>query len=169
MTNQMSFFFLDQTMMKFRICCALPEYISYQRHPLCFRRTRRTAAAVLRGVQAAGVALCYGNNNGGVCAAGSVHPLAPNVARSSPRLFSCPARLSNTPSPPLSFYSLPRLLCPPHSSFSLHFSRFLLLSISSHCTRAPPVYFSSQFHPFFFAPQRRPFNPEALRGEQNVH
>lgn len=108
---------------------------------------------MLRGVRAAGVALCYGNNNGGDCAAGSAHPLAPNVAQSSPRLFSCPARLSSKPpllfthspsaSPPLKLQFLPTFL-----SFSspLRLSHFLcpypdLLFIS-------PPSLSSQFHPF---------------------
>ena len=122
--------------------------------------------------QAAGVALCYGNNNGGACAAGTVHPLAPNVAQSSPRLFSGPARLSNKkPSPPLSFYSLPRLLCLPLSGFTfcLRPSRFLLLSISpTFCASClfllqPLLSISS-----FLLPHKDIHSPVALRGEQNV-
>lgn len=53
----------------------------------------------MRGAQAAGMALCYGNNNGGACVMENVHPLAPNVAQSPPLLFSCPARLPHTPPP----------------------------------------------------------------------
>lgn len=75
----------------------------------------------LRGAEPAGVALCYGNNNGGACAAGSARPLAPDVAPSSPRLFSRPARLSNKPSRPpllLLIHSLAPASVSPTTSFS---------------------------------------------------
>lgn len=112
---------------------------------------------MLRGVQAASVALCYGNNNGGACAAGSVHPVAPNVAQSSPRLFSCPARLSNKPSlPSPSIHSLAFCVSLTRASLSacvsLIFFPLHLLPLSVPIPM-PPVYFSSslssQFHPFF--------------------
>lgn len=97
--------------------------------PPCFCRTWRIAA-VLRGVQAAGVALCYGNNNGGACAAGSAHPLAPSVAHSSPWLFSCPARLCNRPSLPSAFvYRLPFCVYPNQASLSVHVSLIFFSSI----------------------------------------
>lgn len=112
----------------------------------------------MRGAEAAGVALCYGNNNGGACAAGSVHPLAPDVAPSSPRLFSCPARLSNKPSrstPSYSLRHLHRLF--PHSSFSFSHRVFQPLS-SSPSLRLSRARFSSslssQFQPFFCATMR---------------
>lgn len=108
---------------------------------------------MLRGVQAAGVALCYGNNNGGACVAGSIHPLAPNVAqRAHPGLFSCPARLSNKPS---------LLFTPSHAESQASVSSCIFLSFStslhlfplSVSAAVPPAYFSpslsSQFHPFF--------------------
>lgn len=112
---------------------------------------------MLRRVEAAGVALCYGKNNGGACAAGSVHPLAPNVVQSSPRPFSCPARLPiNPPSPPLLFTPSPSLPPPTQASLSPYIS-LVFLSSTSHLLSVPvpmpPVYFSSslssQFHPFF--------------------
>lgn len=132
-------------------------------HPPCFHQTWRTAA-VLRGVEAAGVALCYGKNNGGACAAGSVHPLAPNVVQSSPRPFSYPTRLPiNPPSPLLLFTPSPSLspplklhFLPTFLSFSspIHLSHFLclypcLLFIS------PPV--SPLNFSLSFAQQRQPF------------
>lgn len=111
---------------------------------------------MLRGVQAAGVALCYGNNNGGACAARSAHPLAPSVAQSSPWLFSCPARLCNRPSLPSPFI-YPLLSCdyPNQASLSVHVSLIFLSSILPTLSLYPCLLFffsstlSSQFHPFF--------------------
>lgn len=101
----------------------------------------------LRGAQAAGVALCYGNNNGGACVAGSVHPLAPNVAQRAHPGFSA-ARPGSPINPP--FCSLPR---PP--SLQLHFYFPLVFDFSPSlptfcvCSRASCLFPSSQFHPFF--------------------
>lgn len=130
---------------------------------------------MLRRVEAAGVALCYGKNNGGACAAGSVHPLAPNVVQSSPRPFSCPARLPiNPPSPPLLFTPSPSLP-PPHSSFtfSLHFSRFPLLYISPTfcaCTHAYCLLLLQSLLSIssFLLPHKDSHSPLALGGEQNI-
>lgn len=54
-----------------------------------FRRT----CCVLLWWSTAGGPVCQwgGGNNGGACVAGSVHPLAPNTAESSPRLFTPPS------------------------------------------------------------------------------
>lgn len=76
---------------------------------------------MLRGVWAAGLVLCYGNNNGGACAEGSVHPLAPNLAQSSPRLSSY--LLTHH------IHSLAFCL-PPLQLFPLRVFRFPLLSVS---------------------------------------
>lgn len=129
-------------------------------HPSCCWRTW-SSVAVLRGARAAGVALCYGNNNRGACEAGSVHPLAPNMAPISPWLFSCPAILSNKRLPPsLCFCSLPRSLRLPLTNFPTSFS---LTPLSL------PVYFSpslsSQFHPFF-CPTKTLIHPSPLEANK---
>lgn len=157
-------------------CCALSEYVLHWCHPPCFDRTWRIAA-VLRGVQAAGVALCYGNNNGGACAAGSVHPLAPSMAQSSPWLFSCPARLSNKPppsplllftpatpvSPLLRLHSLPTFLSFSSSPLSLPLSVPICM---------PPVFFLLQSLlsiSSFLLPHKDIHSPMALRGRRTKH
>lgn len=108
---------------------------------------------MLRGVHAAGVALCYGNNNGGACAAGSVRPLAPNVAQRAHQGLSAAQRgfPINPPS-----YSLPRLLrlqLQFHPASSLVFysspSLPLSLSIAPVYSPSPSLSLSSQFHSFF--------------------
>lgn len=145
-------------------CCALTEYILHWRRPPCFRRAWRIAA-VLRGVQAAGVALCCGNNNGGACATGSFHPLAPNVAPSSPRLLSCPAKLSKKKKTSL---VSPFIHSVPSVSPIFQLQLFIIFFFSPSALLSS-VYFSSsissQFHPFF-CPHKDSHSPGALRGEQ---
>lgn len=151
------------------LCCAFSGQILPWRQPSCFRQQRRTAAA-LHGVQAAGVALCYGNNNGRACKAGSIHPMAPNVAQSSPRLFSCPARLSNEPSLPPPTTTLPLLSTSlPSASPTLQFQflpTFLLFFYlhASHLLLLQPLLSISSF----LLPHKESHSPIALRGEQNV-
>lgn len=136
------------------LCCAFSGYILPWRQPPCFRQQWRTAAA-LHGVQAAGVALCYGNNNGRACKAGSIHPMAPNVAQSSPRLFSCPARLSNEPSlpSPPSIHFL--AFCISHTPVSVSSYVSLVLLFTCLLFFTPPV--SPLNFVLSFAPQREPF------------
>lgn len=150
----------------------LLQNTSHRCHPPCFRRTWRTAA-VLRGVQAASVALCYGNNNGGACAAGSVHPLAPNVAQSSPRLFSCPARLSNKPSlPSPSIHSLAFCVSLTWASLSAHISLIFFSVVPTFCayTHASCLFLLQSLLSIssFLLPHKGRYSPVALRGEQNV-
>lgn len=127
----------------------------------CFLSMWRSVT-VLHGVPCGGVVHCYGNNNGGACVARSIHPLAPSMAQSSCRLFSCLASLSNkllsfSLPPPLSIIylgfsaSLSLRLYFLKLSFSLlFFSRSLILcvclSLHAHCLFH---LLSSQFHPFF--------------------
>ncbi len=141
-------------------------------HPPCFRRTWRTAA-VLRSPQAAGVALCYGNNNGGACAAGSVHPLAPNVAQSSPRVFSCSAGLSNKPSlPSRSIHSLAVRVSPSQAWVSPHNSLIFFSVSPTFCayTHASCLFLLQSLLSIssFLLPHKDSHSPTALRGEQNV-
>lgn len=146
-------------------------------HPPCFHQTWRTAA-VLRGVEAAGMALCYGKNNGGACAAGSVHPLAPNVVQSSPRPFSYPTRLPINPPSPLFLFTPSPSLSPP---LKLHFlptflsfsSPFPLLSISPTfcaCSHASCLFLLQSLLSIssFLLPHKDSHSPMALRGEQNI-
>lgn len=128
-TNSVTFSALNYDMQFMMHPIVVRKSVLHLCHPPCFCRTWRIAA-VLRGAQAAGVALCYGNNNGGACAAGSVHPLAPSVAQSSPWLFSCPARLCNQPSL-LSPSIHPLLSCvyPTQASLSAYVSLIFFSSI----------------------------------------
>lgn len=110
------------------------------------------------------MALCYGKNNGGACAAGSVHPLAPNVVQSSPRPFSYPTRLPINPPSPLFLFTPSPSLSPP---LKLHFlPTFLSFSSPFHLSHflclypcllfiSPPV--SPLNFILSFAPQRQPF------------
>lgn len=129
-------------------------------HPRCCWCTW-SSVAVLRGARAAGVALCYGNNNRGACVAGSVHPLAPNTAPISPWLFSCPSMLSNKSLPPSlcshSVHSLAPCISP-SQTFPTSFS-FALLFLCLFTS--PPV--SPLNFILSFAPQRRSFTPASWR------
>lgn len=66
--------------------------IPVQTDPCSFRRSSPAASGGVVGCGGAllGVQCASGDNNGGACVAGSVPPLAPNTAESSPRLFSPP-------------------------------------------------------------------------------
>lgn len=97
-------------------------------------------------LRTAGVALCYGNNNGRACAVGSVPSLAPNVADRAH-----PGFLAAQPSFPikLPFCSLPPRLCP---GFRLAFFPHFVISPAlplSKPTGCLSLSLSSQFHPFF--------------------
>lgn len=116
----------------------------------------------MRGVQAAGVALCYGNNNGGACAARERSPPGTKRGTELTPAFQLPGQAFrlNPPSPLSSIHSFA-------FSFSLHLSSFLHSFFLS--TAVSPIYFSpslsSQFHPFF-APTKTSIHPWHLKSNK---
>lgn len=89
--------------------------IPVQTDPCSFRRSSPAASGGVVGCGGAllGVQCASGDNNGGACVAGSVPPLAPNTAESSPRLFSPPPPpliTSPSVSPCLQFRHVPVFL-----------------------------------------------------------
>lgn len=120
------------------------------------------SAAVLRGVQAPGMALCCGNNNGGACVAGSAHPLAPNMAERAHPGFSA-GQLSFPITPPFLFTPSmamsPALVShfptPPHLSHCSHYFCLFL-----------PLVSPLSFIPSFFGPTKAAIHPRHLQADK---